>query len=185
MRRWPLLKEVEGTACSPSTEPGITEATHSTTAIWLQAGSDWALPFRINIMFISHRKTRLAYRKISPRNACPWDRKQYLQPLDYRNRTWNSVSRKPTPFSVFHHRDQHPQFSEYKRDFLTDSLLLLLALLHQVKHKSDWAENGSRASSASSWIIWESPMFEHKKKVFKMFIKMHLPANKDFHHVPS
>lgn len=166
MCRWPLLKEVEGTACSPTTEPGITEATHSTTAIWLQAGSDQALPFRVNIMFIWNRKMGLAYRRIriSPRNVCPWNRKQYLQPLDWTD-GWTlrlQVLATGTGFEILFPKSTHLSLcfttdSSIPSSQCTKEIFWLYSCTHwhccTKWNRSEWTANGSWAPSLSLLII--------------------------------
>lgn len=200
MCRWPLLKEVEGTACSPSPEPGITEATHSTTAIWPQAGSDRALPFRNNIMFISNRKMPLVYRKtrISPRNVCPWGRRLYLQPLDC-TEGWTltlQVLATETRFEILFPESTHlslcfPTEISIPSSQCTKEIFWLTVYSCTWWHcctKWNRRVNGQQREAGPHPCLHElfkSPQCFNTKKVYKMSIKIHLPDSKVLHNIPS
>lgn len=81
-----------------------------------------------------------------------------------------------------HPKDQHPQLWLQKKDLTVGLLLFKMSLLSKVKQKSEHTADGS---GALRLYLLKSPQCLQTRKVFKMLVKIHLPANKGLHDVPS
>lgn len=137
----------------------------------------------------------LAYRKrpMPLRNVCPWNRKQpvwqnrWMNPQStgagYRNRNWNSVSRKHTPW-VSLQRSASPVLSVQKR-FSDWQFTPAHDGIAAPSKTEEWMGSKWKQGPILVFINYLRVLNVLTQKIFKTLIKIHLQAEKALHNTTS